>query len=160
MEADLRHLIDQNPNNAIALNALGYTLADRTDRLEEAAQLIGKALVLKPDNPAIMDSMGWVLFRLGKAEEAVQLLGAAYLKYPDGEVAAHLGEALWSLDKKDQARTVWSNSLRQQPDHKVLIETLQRLAPEMLEPNADSEDSTTNSAEDQPEPELETNSES
>lgn len=132
MEADLRKIIAQNPQNAVALNALGYTLADKTDRLQEALQLITAALSLRPDNPAIQDSMGWTLFKLGEKEKALQLLGAAYLNYPDGEVAAHLGEVLWSLGKEDDAKQVWRNSLRQQPDHPILIKTLQRLAPELL----------------------------
>lgn len=136
MEVDLRKIIAQNPQNAIALNALGYTLADKTDRLQEALQLITAALSLRPENPAIQDSMGWTLFKLGEPEKALQLLGAAYLNYPDGEVAAHLGEVLWSLGKEAEAKQIWGNSLRQQPDHPVLIKTLQRLAPELLNTNA------------------------
>jgi len=134
MEADLSAILESDPNNAIALNALGYTLADRTDRLQEALQLITRALALKPNNPAIMDSMGWVLFKLGETEKSLQLLGAAYLNYPDGEVAAHLGEVLWSTGKEKEARQVWNNSLRQQPNHKVLRATLERLAPDLLAP--------------------------
>lgn len=133
MEQDLRKIITKNPRNAVALNALGYTLADKTDRLEEALQLITLALALRPDNPAIMDSMGWALFKLGKNEEALALLSKAYINYPDGEVGAHLGEVLWVEGKTEEAKKVWNNSLRQQPDHPVLRATLERLAPEMLE---------------------------
>ena len=151
MEADLRKIIAQNPQNAVALNALGYTLADKTDRLQEALQLITAALSLRPDNPAIQDSMGWTLFKLGEKEKALQLLGAAYLNYPDGEVAAHLGEVLWSLGKEDDAKQVWRNSLRQQPDHPILIKTLQRLAPELLD-NAEPSVEQSGQPELEPEP--------
>ena len=138
MEQDLRKIISMNPNNAVALNALGYTLADKTDRLQEALQFITLALAIRPDNPAILDSMGWVLFKLGKNEEALALLSKAYINYPDGEVGAHLGEVLWVEGKKEEAKKVWNNSLRQQPDHPVLRATLERLAPEMLESTDDS----------------------
>jgi tetratricopeptide (TPR) repeat protein len=133
MEQDLQKIINMNPRNAVALNALGYTLADKTDRLEEALKLITVALALRPDNPAILDSMGWVMFKLGKNEEALALLSKAYINYPDGEVGAHLGEVLWAEGKKEEAKKVWNNSLRQQPNHPILRSTLERLAPEMLE---------------------------
>jgi predicted Zn-dependent protease len=87
---------------------------------------------LKPENPAIMDSMGWVLFRLGKSQEALLFLAKAYEKYPDGEVAAHLGEVLLSVDQKEQAYALWKVALQRQPDHKILLATLARLAPELL----------------------------
>jgi len=132
MEKDLKTILAINPSNAIAMNALGYTLADKTDRLEEAIQLISAALSLKPENPAIMDSMGWVLFRLGKSQEALLFLAKAYEKYPDGEVAAHLGEVLLSVDQKEQAYALWKVALQRQPDHKILLATLARLAPELL----------------------------
>jgi len=143
MEQDLRIIIEKNPKNAIALNALGYTLADKTDRYEEALKLITAALTLKPNNPAIMDSMGWILFKLGDNEKALQLLGRAYLNYPDGEVAAHLGEVLWTMGKQEEAKKVWTNNLKQQPDHPILRKTLERLAPELLTPLTPSEDSST-----------------
>ncbi len=127
MERDLRTILEQEPDNATALNALGYTLSNRTDRHEEAFELISRALELSPDEPAILDSMGWVLYRKGQAEEAVEYLQRAYVKLPDPEVAAHLGEVLWSLGKTREARDVWQGGLRQDPDHEVLLETLQRL---------------------------------
>lgn len=127
MEQDLRTILEQEPNNATALNALGYTLSNRTDRYEEAYELISRALELAPEEPAILDSMGWVLYRKGQAEEAVEYLQRAYLKFPDPEVAAHLGEVLWSLGKTGEARDVWQGGLRENPQHKVLLETLQRL---------------------------------
>ena len=133
MEQDLRTLIKKNPNNAVAINALGYTLADQTDRLEEAFALIQQALSLKPNNPAILDSMGWVLYRMDQHPEALAFLLKAFQQYQDGEIAAHLGEVLWALNQKTEAREVWSNLIRKQPNHKVLLETIQRLDPELLE---------------------------
>ena len=133
MEADLRKILEHKPDNAIALNALGYTLADKTDRLQEAFQLIQKAHVLEPENPAILDSMGWVLFKLNQREEALIFLLKAFQAYQDGEVAAHLGEVLWSLNQKTEAFEVWVNVLRKQPDHPILRETINRLAPEVIQ---------------------------
>ena len=132
MEADLRSILELNPENAIAMNALGYTLADKTDRLEEALKLISMALKIKPDNPAIMDSMGWVLFRLGEKEEALVFLLNAFQKFSDGEVGAHLGEVLLSLNQTTEAYEVWQKALELNPEHPVLTETLKRLAPELL----------------------------
>lgn len=133
METDLRRIIEINPKNSIAINALGYTLADKTDRTQEALGLITLALSLNPDNPAILDSMGWVFYRLNKVEEALALLLKAYQAYPDGEVAAHLGEVLWVLDKKEEAKAYWLNSFQRTPEHKVLNSTIERFAPEWLE---------------------------
>ncbi len=133
MEKDLRVIIKNNPQNAVAINALGYTLADRTDRLQEALALITVALSLKPDNPAILDSMGWVLYRLGKQQEALVFLAKAFQNYPDAEVGAHLGEVLWQLGKQEDASTIWRQMLYRNPEHKVLVRTLERLAPHILE---------------------------
>lgn len=133
MESDLRKILAQTPDNAIALNALGYTLADKTDRLDEAFQLIHKAHQLDPENPAILDSLGWVLFKLNQREEALIYLLKAFQGYQDGEVAAHLGEVLWSLNQKTEAIEVWVNVLRKTPNHPVLRETIYRLAPELFE---------------------------
>lgn len=130
MEADLRVLIEKDPENAIAINALGYTLADRTDRLDEAFALIQKAVSLKPENPAILDSMGWVLFKLGKNKEALVFLLKAFQKFQDGEIAAHLGEVLMSLNQTTEAREIWGAIFLKQPEHKVLNETISRLDPE------------------------------
>ena len=127
MEADLREILTKDPQNATALNALGYSLANRTDRYDEAYQLIAKALELQPGEPAILDSMGWVLFRKGEYEQAIDYLQQAFDKFPDPEVAAHLGEALWANGDTEAAMTVWQNALKQDPDHKVLLATLQRL---------------------------------
>ncbi len=133
MEADLRAIIAAEPDNATALNALGYTLADRTTRYEEALELITRALALQPDEPAILDSMGWVLFRQGRLEEAVEYLTRAYTRFPDPEVAAHLGEVLWAQGDTEAALNVWQGALLKQPDHKVLRETLQRLGVDSLQ---------------------------
>jgi tetratricopeptide (TPR) repeat protein len=134
MEKDLRAIIKINPDNAIAINALGYTLADQTDRIEEAFALIQKAISLKPGNPAILDSMGWVLFRLNKKEDALVFLLKAFQQFQDGEIAAHLGEVLWELNQTSEAKEVWLNVLQKQPQHKVLLETINRIQPSLLLP--------------------------
>lgn len=126
-ERDLRDIIARNPDNATALNALGYTLANRTERFTEARALIEQALILSPNEPAILDSMGWVLYRQGDLQRAVQFLTRAYSSFPDPEVAAHLGEVLWMAGNSSGAMTVWRGALRQDPQHSVLNETLQRL---------------------------------
>lgn len=127
MEADLRAILARDPNNATALNALGYTLADQTDRFDEAYKLIARALELDPDEPAILDSMGWVLYRQGEFERAIEYLTRAYANFPDPEVAAHLGEVLWVKGDTEAALQIWRGALLKAPDHPVLQETLQRL---------------------------------
>ncbi|MDX5336741.1 MAG: tetratricopeptide repeat protein [Marinobacter sp.] len=126
-EDDLRAILSSQPDNAVALNALGYILTIRTERLDEARSYIEQALALDPDNPAILDSMGWVLFRQGDTEAALEYLADAWAAYPDPEVAAHYGEALWVTGNEEQARIVWEEGLEQNPDHDILIETIQRL---------------------------------
>lgn len=125
---DLRRVLELKPDDANALNALGYTLADRTDRQAEALDLIGRALKLKPDEPAILDSMGWVQYRLGNLGAALDQLRSAYDKQPDAEIAAHLGEVLWASGQKDEARKVWEQGRRKDGKNKVLNETIQRLS--------------------------------
>ncbi len=125
---DLRRLLELKPNDADALNALGYTLADRTESQKEALSLIEKALVLKPDEPAIMDSLGWVQYRLGQIDEAVSHLRTAYAKQPDPEIAAHLGEVLWVSGQKDEAKKIWEQGRKKDAQNKVLLETIHRLA--------------------------------
>ncbi len=127
MERDLRSIIAADPDNATALNALGYTLADRTTRYKEAQELISRALALQPNEPAIQDSMGWVLFRMGHYEESVGYLTRAYAEFPDPEVAAHLGEVLWVKGDNDAAMAVWQGALVRDPDHPALLGTLRRL---------------------------------
>jgi len=132
LERNLRKLIQLRPDHAHAYNALGYTLADRSERLPEARELIEKALALAPEDAFIMDSMGWVLYRLGQPREALEHLRRAYTVRPDAEIAAHLGEVLWSLGEQDQARKIWSEALKEHGSNEALQNTIKRLSP----PNA------------------------
>lgn len=127
MERDLRAIIALEPDNSTALNALGYTLTNRTQRHEEGYALISKALALQPDEPAILDSMGWALYRMNRLEEALDYLTRAYAAFPDPEVAAHLGEVLWVSGDTENAMLVWQGALLKDPANAVLQETLQRL---------------------------------
>lgn len=127
MERDMRLILERDPDNATVLNALGYTLADRTDRLIEAELMITRALQLQPDEPAIIDSMGWVKYRLGELEEALTYLQRAYALFPDPEVAAHYGEVLWVTGDKDQAMEIWRAALLVKPGHALVLETMRRL---------------------------------
>ncbi|WP_439105748.1 tetratricopeptide repeat protein [Congregibacter sp.] len=136
-EIDLRTIIERDPENATALNALGYTLANRTDRFDEARGLIEKALAISPNEPSILDSMGWVLYRQGDLANAEQFLTRAYASFPDPEVAAHLGEVLWVSGKTTGAMTVWRGALQEDPQHEILNETLTRLGIS-LQADADS----------------------
>ncbi len=132
LEQDLRSILSLDPENAQALNALGYTLADRTDRQQEALDYIGRALAKQPDDAAFLDSMGWVQYRLGNFDEALRYLRRAFELIQDGEVAAHLGEALWSAGRRDEAQAHWREALERWPDNPVLTESLQRLQPDLL----------------------------
>ena len=125
-ERDLQQLIAAEPDHADALNALGYTLADRTGRFQEALGFIERAYALKPDEPAILDSMGWVNYRLGNYEAAREFLSRALAKMNDGEIAAHLGEVLWALDRKAEAWSVWDKALSEHPEHQYLLEVTAR----------------------------------
>lgn len=127
MEHDLRQIIEQQPDNAAALNALGYTLADRTTRYDEALELIQSAHRLDPDDPAIVDSLGWVHYRLGNLDEAERLLREAFERFPDHEVGAHLGEVLWQNGKRREARAIWKKVIKESPDSSILRDTLLRL---------------------------------
>ncbi len=127
MEKKLRQVIAARPNYTHAYNALGYSLADRNVRLPEARELIGKALKNAPEDPMILDSMGWVEFRSGNLDAAVKLLQTAYRIRRDAEIAAHLGEVLWLQGKKQQAIAIWRDGLRLAPDNNALLETLKRL---------------------------------
>jgi tetratricopeptide (TPR) repeat protein len=129
LEADLRRVIGLRPDDAQAYNALGYTLADRTDRLAEALVLLDKALVLAPEDPFILDSMGWAQYRSGNLARAQDYLGRAYKVRPDPEIAAHLGEVLWALGLREEAGKLWQTSLQTHPQNEVLLETLRRLKP-------------------------------
>ena len=127
MESDLRTIIAQEPENATAMNALGYSLANRSQRFDEAHELIARALELEPDEPAILDSMGWVLYRQGSYAEALTYLSQAYGKFPDPEVAAHLGEVLWVSGETKAAMDIWRDALLKDPEHEILVSTLERL---------------------------------
>ena len=126
LEQDLRSIISRDPQHAEALNALGYTLADRTERYQEALDLVERALALDPDSFHIIDSMGWVLYRLGRNEEAAEFLRRSYEMEPDPVVAAHLGEVLWILGNRDEALEIWNSALEENPENEVLLETIER----------------------------------
>jgi tetratricopeptide (TPR) repeat protein len=123
MERELRKLIQMRPDFAQAYNALGYTLADRGVKLDEAQQLIEKALTLRPNDHYILDSMGWVHYRRGELDKAVDYLRRAYTAQTDPEIAAHLGEVLWKQGKFDEALQTWSEALREHPGNEVLVNT-------------------------------------
>jgi tetratricopeptide (TPR) repeat protein len=126
-EADLRSILKDDADDARAMNALGYMLTVHTERLDEARKLIVRALELSPDDAAVIDSMGWVEFRQGRPQEALALLEKAFSKDQDPEIAAHLGEVLWTLGRRDQARAIWEAALARDPEHRVLRATVDRL---------------------------------
>ncbi len=126
-EADLRQIVVEHPDDARALNALGYILSNHSDRYVEATEYVRRALAITPDDPAVIDSMGWLLYRQGDLAQARDYLERAYAKMQDPEVAAHLGEVLWSLGERARAREIWRAALQQKPEHPVLRETVQRL---------------------------------
>ena len=115
-EADLKAVLEKNPNDPSALNALGYTLADRGTRLDEAKVYLDRAIEMKPDDPAIMDSYGWLQYRLGNKQEALKLLRKAYEQVADPEIGAHLGEVLWESGQRQEAKRVWKESFRKDPN--------------------------------------------
>lgn len=125
-EQDLLKIIEREPSNAQALNALGYTLADRTQRYDEALKYIERALEVQPEDAAIIDSMGWVQYRLGNHEKAIELLRRALELIQDAEIAAHLGEVLWDMGNKQGAIKVWEKALKDHPNHKVLLDVMKR----------------------------------
>ncbi|MDX1696733.1 MAG: tetratricopeptide repeat protein [Thiohalobacterales bacterium] len=128
-EQSMRKILANDPDNVRTLNALGYTLADRTDRYQEALQYISKAYAREPDDPAIIDSMGWVHYRLGDLDKALEYLQQAWEMSKDSEIGAHLGEVLWVRGDRDAARAVWEASRKAMPDNPVLLEVLNRLNP-------------------------------
>ena len=127
-EADYRQILNLHPGDASALNALGYALTNNTDRFQEAAGLLEEAISKDPRNPAIIDSLGWVYFKLGKDRQAELLLKEAYKQYPDPEVAAHLIELLWTQGREVEARDLIANQWRASPNNEHLRETASRLA--------------------------------
>ncbi|MEP7044865.1 MAG: tetratricopeptide repeat protein [Dokdonella sp.] len=131
-ERDLRRVIELKPDDAEAMNALGYTLADSSHKgdakLGEARDLVRRAIELKPNEPAIIDSLGWIHYRLGDLDAALTQLRRAYEKQPDADIAAHLGEVLWVKGDRDEARKVWDEGRKKDPKNKALLEAIQRLA--------------------------------
>lgn len=127
MERELRQLIQVAPDNQHAYNALGYSLADRNVRLQEALDLISKANQLAPNDPYILDSLGWAEFRLGRLEQALKTLQRAYEIKADAEIAAHLGEVMWAMGRRDEAKKLWRSANDKDPKNETLRATLQRL---------------------------------
>lgn len=126
LEADLRTILEEDPDNATALNALGFTLADRNERVQEAFGYITRAYEARPDDPAVIDSMGWVHFRLGDYAQAEQFLRRAFKLMPDGEIAGHLSELMWAQGDKEEARSLLREALDKEPLHEYLLELRQR----------------------------------
>jgi len=129
LEANLQKLIKARPDHAHAHNALGYSLADRNLRLDEAKKLIERALELSPDDSFIVDSLGWVYFRMGDNAKALEYLRRAYEARPDGEIGAHLGEVLWAAGERAEAERVWQEALKNHPENETLQKTIKRLKP-------------------------------
>jgi tetratricopeptide (TPR) repeat protein len=128
LEADLKAILDEEPNNATALNALGYTLADRNERIPEALSYIKKALEVKPDDPTVIDSMGWVQYRMGNYREAERYLRKAYGLLEDPEIAGHLSEIMWTQGHREQALEVLNKALNQDPKDDYLRELKRRFS--------------------------------
>ncbi len=126
LETQLRKLIKIKPDFAQAYNALGYSFTERNIKLEEANKLIAKALELSPNDHYIMDSMGWVQYRLGNLDKAFECLNKAYNLQNDAEIAAHLGEVLWKQGKQDEASKIWADTLKVSPDNDLLLKTIKR----------------------------------
>jgi tetratricopeptide (TPR) repeat protein len=128
-EHDLRKILKSDPKNAHALNALGYSLADRTSRHKEALALIEQAMELRPDDAFILDSMGWVQFRMGNHAEAVRYLKQALAIRSDPEISAHLGEVLWVMGDRRAAEDVWHRALKTTPDSEPLLDIIKKFKP-------------------------------
>ena len=126
MESLLRGIMKVKPTDAHAFNALGYSLADRKIRLDEARELILKAVQLAPRDPFIQDSLGWLEYRVGNTAEAIRILEAAYKARPDAEIAAHLGEVYWQSGQQDKAGTIWREGLMLKSDNETLLDTLKQ----------------------------------
>ena len=129
LESNLRKLIQVRPEHAHAYNALGYSFAERNMRLPEARKLIEKALELAPEDYYIIDSMGWVQYREGKLKDAAETLKRAYAGRPDAEIGAHLGEVLWQMGQRDEAKRVWDEALKTAPDNETLLKTIKKFRP-------------------------------
>ena len=125
-ESDLLLVLTHEPENVNALNALGYTLADHSQRLQEAKNYILKAAALMPDDPSVLDSLGWVYYRLGEYNESVVHLRKAFAKVEDAEIAAHLGEVLWVSGQAEEADKIWQRGIHLHANNPVLLETMKR----------------------------------
>jgi len=125
----MRKLLDLDPEHAHAYNALGYSLLERNERFSEAMGLVRKAIQISPDDAAIIDSLGWGYFLIGKHDESLKQLRRAYSLNPDPEIAAHLGEVLWVKGEKDEAKKVWQDSMRENPENAVLLTVVKRYMP-------------------------------
>ena len=125
----LKHLLKLKPDHAHALNAMAYSFAERNIRLDEAHALVTQALQILTDDPFITDTLGWVLFRQGKLTESLNVLEKAYITKADPEIAAHLGEVLWQLDRKDDARRILMDSAKQHPENEALAGVIKKLLP-------------------------------
>lgn len=125
LENDMRRILEEDPENGHALNALGYSLADMTDRYDEAYALIRQAYELMPNDPAVIDSYGWVLYKLGRFEESLSYLRQAHELSSEDEITVHLGEVLWVMGKNEEAKAIWKKVAN--PEHPVLLETMERL---------------------------------
>jgi len=126
LEQDILEILKTEPNNAHALNVLGFTLADQTDRYQEAHAYLKRAIEIRPEDAAIIDSLGWVNYRLGNYDEAIRLLRRALSRFDDSEISAHLGEVLWVSGAQGEARSVWQRALRKVPDDPLLQRTMHR----------------------------------
>ena len=122
----MRRVIELEPDNANAYNSLGYTLVEQNRRLDEAQDLLEKALQIEPDSPFILDSVGWYFYRTNDLPAALEYLQRSYDLMPLGDVAAHLGEVLWKLNRHDDARRVWRTGLEKDPGNEALLKTLER----------------------------------
>ena len=129
-EKDLRQIIRMQPEDARALNHLGYMLADQTSRFEEALDLIERAVAIAPDDPAIIDSLAWAQYKLGRYEDALVNLRRAFAVFPDHEVASHLGEVLWKLGERKEATQVWEDALEERPDSQLIKTVIERFTTE------------------------------
>lgn len=127
LEADLKAILEENPDDANALNALGYTLADRTRRYEESLRYLERAIELKPNDPVVIDSYGWLQYRLGHYERALEYLQRAYRLEPDPEIAAHFGEVLWMMGRRSEAESIWKEVLEKEPGNEHIQKVRSRL---------------------------------
>ena len=128
-EEDLRQIIRMQPDDSRALNHLGYMLADQTTRYEEALELAERAIAISPEDPAIIDTLGWAQYKMGHYEEALENLRRAFAVFPDHEVASHVGEVLWMMDRRDEAIQVWEDALQERPDSELIKEVIERFHP-------------------------------